>query len=267
LFAPSGCVLYLTEETEELVSQSCRRALFVLSLALLLVSSALAGPVTFGDGNIVVIYLGGGDDSASFDVTAPGAKEETFDGTYVISPDFSTTRGHSGANYDIADLSDGASFDVSIFHSNKGTEGGTTGGSVDFALAFTTDRPLHYVFGINPAGATHFQANLDDAEEFLDIDVFGNASGSLINDGELTPKTLEGTLPAGAHTVSLSLDVDNGRTDGGGATEGSFTLALTDEGNGGGGGSPIPLPAGGSAGLLTLAVIMASAKLQRLCRG
>jgi hypothetical protein len=164
-------------------------------------------------------------------------------------------------------LTDGANFDVTIFHANKGTDGGTLGGSVDFGLAFTLDRPLHYAFHITPAGASHFAANLDSINEFLDIDVFGNATGSLIEEGSPTEKTLEGTLPAGSHGVSIALDAVNGRDTNGGSAEGSFTLALTDAGggNGGdGGGNAIPLPPGLWTGLAMLATLTAASGARRL---
>ena len=242
-----------------------RPAAVVFAAALLLISPALAGPVTYQGGSINVSYrdISGGDDDASFPVTAPGSATESYDGTALIDDGtgLGDNRGNSGASYEIADLPDGATFDATVFHSNNGDDERTLGGSVDFAANFTTDRPLHYFWHIEPTGASELTASLDQLVESLTIDVFGNASGSLITDGQATPKTLQGTLPAGAHALGLSLLMVNGRsTTGVPDTRASVSLTLSEVD----GPAVIPLPPAVWGGLLTMFAAALPAGIRRL---
>jgi hypothetical protein len=223
---------------------------------------ASAGPVQFESGAIVVTFIDiAGNDTASFPITTfPGAATESYDGT-PIDPEspFGDDRGEGGATYELQDLSAGAKFDVRVFHSNVGMEQRTEGGEVDFDITFTTDRILHYSFTAEPGGASEFTADFAGVTQDLLIDPLGTTSGSLLDEfGAPVPRTVEGTLPAGTHDLSVFLRVVNGRSSSGGGGEGTVSITLIDQG------SPpiIPLPAAVWLGLASLAGARVASRLK-----
>jgi hypothetical protein len=219
--------------------------------AALLPSQVSAGPVQFQSGGITVTYLDPdkGTDSKSFDVTFPGSTTEHYLGVALDDETLLGDRGDSGVTYDLRDQSTGASFDVDLFHQNKGSGQHTVGGTVTFDFSFTTDRDLRYSFTADPTGpARNFSAQFADVTQDLQIDSFGTLQGSLLDDGHPTAKTLEGILPAGTHSLNILLDVANGRSTIGGLGSGTVSIALEETGP-----VAIPLPPAAWTGLIVLA--------------
>lgn len=227
---------------------------------------AFAGPVTFQSGGIEVLYddAFNGTDSKSFPVTFPGSATQTYDGTALdSSTPLGDDRGLAGVTYNLQDLADGAKFDVSEFHSNKGLDQRTLGGSVSFNFAFATDQALHYVFTADPTSgpATEFVAMFAGVTQDLHITALGDTSGSLLQDGLPVARTVEGDLPAGAHSLSVFLQVNNGRITSGGQGSGDVSIALS-------AGPPvaIPLPPAAWTGLSTIAATAILSGLRKLRR-
>jgi hypothetical protein len=212
---------------------------------------APAGPVQFQSGGITVTYLDpfNGTDSKSFDVTFPGAATERYQGVALDDETLLGDRGDSGVTYDLRDQSTGASFDVNLFHQNKGDQQRTVGGTVSFDFSFTTDRELQYSFTADPTGpARNFSAQFANVTQDLQIDAFGTLQGSLLDDGHPVAKTLQGVLPAGTHSLNILLDVSNGRSTIGGLGSGTVSISLEQ-----GGPVAIPLPPAVWTGLMVLA--------------
>jgi hypothetical protein len=233
----------------------------VVIVSLIGANRAAAGPVQFQDGAIVVDFIVSGEerDSATFPITFPGSAAEEFGGTSPIGG----TRGSGGATYDLQDLADGAQFDVEIFHDNDGDASRTVGGEVDFGFNFTTDRILHYRFTAAPEFANEFTASFAGVTQNLLTDVFGNMSGSLLEDGLVVAKTVEGTLPAGEQNLSVFLRVVNGRSSSGSSGRGAVSITLSDEAS-----KPpiIPLPPAMWLGLASLAVAGVASRLKMIRR-
>jgi hypothetical protein len=224
---------------------------------------ASAGPVEFQSGTIVVTFIDtfAGDDTTSFPISFPGSTTVSYNGS-PLDPEspFGDDRGDAGATYDLQDLPNGAKFDVNVFHQNDGEAQRTLGGEVDFGFSFTTDQILHYSFTAIPDGASEFTANFAGVTQDLLIDVFGTTSGSLIDEfNQPVTRTVEGTLPAGTHDLSVFLKVVNGRSSSGGGGEGTVSISLSPEG-----GSVIPLPTAAWLGLAGLAGLAGVALRPRL---
>jgi hypothetical protein len=235
------------------------------AMALLLTSrpgNALAGPVRVQSAGVTVRYQDtfNGEDRMHFPVTFPGSALVEYHGTALDpqAPGIGDDRGTAGANYNLQDLPDGASFAVSVFHDNRGEEQRTLGGDVEFAMSFTTDRSLHYVFSANPNGpSADFVANFAGVTQDLHVSEMGDVTGSLLDDmGAPISRTVEGDLPAGMHSLSVLVNVVNGQLISGASGNGSVEIALSAaDGNP----TPIPLPPAvwsgliGLIGLITLA--------------
>ena len=228
----------------------------------LLASRTFAGPVTFGGGNCTVTYydsVASEDDIKAFALTFPGHGSVHYIGTANPAfPDFGNDRGDAGASWDVQDLGNGALFGVSLFHTNKGSQQHTGGGHVTFGLGFVADRPLHFIFKADPqnSASTHFDAMFAGITQEINTDALGNTSGTLLQDGAPVARTVEGTIPAGSHSLNLTLDVRNGRVDFGGGNGGA-TVTLFPQA------TAIPLPPGAWTGLLTLGVLSAMWPLRR----
>jgi hypothetical protein len=163
---------------------------FALALTTLSARSLIAGPVHISFGNVLVSYrdVSGEDDQKVFGLNSFGTATHTYQGT-ALDPEvpIGNERGDSGVTYTLQDLANGAIFDVSLFHTNKGGEQRTLGGNVVFDMTFSTDRDLDFNFTADPTGpSSAFNAHFAGITQDLHVDNFGTTSGTLLDDGQPT---------------------------------------------------------------------------------
>jgi hypothetical protein len=204
----------------------------------------------------------------TFDVTFPETRVVQFNGS---GDDEIGPRGLGRVDYALADTVDGATFRADVSTAN---EGGAISdqSSTEFSLSFTTDRDLRYVYRASKGTGALFSVRFDSFGATGETDVFGNISGNW--PGPRDPDTneqssyddilREGVLAAGSHTLFAEAAAGNER-DGGGHSEGRFSLVLTPADDGG---NPIPLPPAawtGLSALIGMASVAAARRRRAAC--